>query len=131
MVDGVVVIGGVTADVAGAWGATVSVMVAPDVTADVVTGPGGAGSGVSAVLTSLNVMVSAPMASTAVAPAVAEHTLSCLDFTSDHSISVSGSHPDPPGRCLDQFEEGSTIDLSTDRVTEHFGGETWRCELSE
>jgi hypothetical protein len=61
MADGVVVIGGTTADVAGASGATVSVMVVPVVASDVVTGPGGAGSGVSAVLTSLNVTVSAPL----------------------------------------------------------------------
>ena len=37
--------GGVAADVSGASGATVSVMVSPVVTSDVVTGPGGGGSG--------------------------------------------------------------------------------------
>jgi hypothetical protein len=75
MADGVVVIGGTNADVSGASGATVSTMDSPVVISDVVIGPGGAGSGVSAPLTLLNVTVSAPMATTAVAPAVAAITL--------------------------------------------------------
>ena len=73
MADGVVVIGGVAADVSGASGATVSVIVSPVVTSDVVTGPGGAGSGGSATLLPLlMVAVIAPIASTAAPPAVAE-----------------------------------------------------------
>jgi hypothetical protein len=72
---GVVVIGGTTAGVSGASGATVSTMDSPVVISDVVTGPGGAGSGCSAPLTLLNVTVSAPMATTAAAPAQAVTTL--------------------------------------------------------
>ena len=100
MVDGVVVLGGTAAGTSGATGATDSVMVSPLVTSDVVTGPGGAGSGVWATLTSLNVTVSAPITSTAVAPAVADNTLNCFDFTSDHSIRslvVSNSSPEVDG----------------------------------
>ena len=73
MADGVVVIGGTTTDVSGASGATVSVMVSPVVTSDVVTGPGVIG---SAELVSLDAArANAPMASTALAPMVAETTL--------------------------------------------------------
>jgi hypothetical protein len=72
MVDGVVVIGGTTAVVSGASGTTVSVMVSPVVTSDVVTGPGGAG---SAELVSLEADAKTPMASTALAPMVAETNL--------------------------------------------------------
>ena len=82
-------IGGVATDVFGVSCPPLSsVMVAPVVTSDVVTGPGGAGSGVSAPLTSLKVTVSAPIASTAVVPAVADSTLNRVVFTSDHPNSV-------------------------------------------
>jgi len=37
-------------------------------------------------LTSLRVTVMAPIATTAAAPAVADKTFNCFDFTSDHSI---------------------------------------------
>jgi hypothetical protein len=116
MVDGVVVIGGTAAGTSGATGATVSVMVAPVVTSDVVTGPGGAGSGVWATLTSLNLTASAPIASTAVAPAVADNTLNCFDFTSDHpirSLVVSNSSREVDGLPLHRYW-----------VTEAVGGET-------
>jgi hypothetical protein len=58
------------------------------VTSLVVTGPGGIGSG-SAELDSLNATDSAPMASTAPAPAVAVINFSLVVFTSDHSNSIS------------------------------------------
>ncbi|HET6736541.1 hypothetical protein [Mycobacterium sp.] len=72
MADGVVVIGGTTTDVSGASGSTVSVMVSPVVTSDVVTGPGMGG---SATLVSLAPTAKAPMAITALAPIVAETNL--------------------------------------------------------
>jgi hypothetical protein len=80
MDDGGVVIGGVAAEVSGASGATVSVTVSPVVISDVVTGPGGAGSGCAA-LTSLNATLSAPMASKDAAPTAADMALKCFDAT--------------------------------------------------
>lgn len=68
---------------------TESVIVAPVVISDVVTGPGGAGSGVSAALMSLNASPIAPMATPAQAPTPADATFNCLEITSDHSKSVS------------------------------------------
>jgi hypothetical protein len=46
--DGVVVVAGTAIDVFGPFSSTESVIVAPVVISDVVTGPGGAGCGVSA-----------------------------------------------------------------------------------
>jgi len=80
---GVVVISGVAADVGGASGATVSVMVSPVVTSDVVTGPGGGG---SAALLSFEVTPSAPMTTTAPPPRIADASLICFEFTFDHSV---------------------------------------------
>jgi hypothetical protein len=80
--------------VVGVGGAVVSVdvspagAVSPVVTSLVTTGPGGTGSG-SAELVSLNATDSAPMASTAPAPAVAVINFSLVVFTSDHSNSIS------------------------------------------
>jgi peptide/nickel transport system permease protein len=102
-----VVIGGTTAGVSGASGATVSVMVSPVVASDVVTGPGGAGSGGSATLTSLIVTVNAPIATTPATPAVADTTFNCLEFTSDHSL-------------WSRLAQSCTV-----RVTEGGGGETF------
>ena len=83
--------GGVASVVSGASGATVSVIVSPVVTSDVVTGPGGGGgSGGWAELVSLDPTAIAPMAIMALAPTVADTNLTCFEFTSDHSISVSG-----------------------------------------
>jgi hypothetical protein len=62
------VIGGTTTVVSGASGTTVSVMVSPVVTSDVVTGPGVAG---SAELMSLEATANVPIAITALAPIVA------------------------------------------------------------
>ena len=95
MEDGGVVMGGVAADVSGASGATVSVMLSPVVTSDVVTGPGGGGSGGWAELVSLDPTAIAPMAIMALAPTAADTNLTCFEFTSDHSISVSGGQPVP------------------------------------
>ncbi|HEX7429392.1 MAG TPA: hypothetical protein VF328_21325 [Mycobacterium sp.] len=89
IVDGGVVIGGTATDVSGTSVAAVSVALSPVVISDVVTGPGGGGSGWAAPM-SLNASPSAPMAITAQAPTPADANLNCLDFTSDHSISVSG-----------------------------------------
>ena len=81
MGSGGVVIGGSAAVVSGASGATVSVTVSPVVISDVVTGPGGAGSGSWATLVLLVATENAPMASSAPVPMVAETTLICLVFT--------------------------------------------------
>ena len=75
MDDGGVVMGGVATVVSGASGATVSVTLSPVVTSDVVTGPGGGGGGGSAALVSLKATASAPMAITALAPIVADTSL--------------------------------------------------------
>jgi len=64
-------------------------VVADDPLADDLTGPGGAGSGVSAALMSLNASPIAPMATPAQAPTPADATFNCLEITSDHSKSVS------------------------------------------
>lgn len=79
MVDGGVVIGGVTTDVGGASGATVSVIVSPVVISDVETGPGGGGSSWAAL--TLDVTDNAPMASNALAPTAADSSLICFEFT--------------------------------------------------
>jgi hypothetical protein len=60
--DGVVVVAGTAIAVFGPFSSTESVIVAPVVISDVVTGPGGAGSGVSAALMSLNASPISPMA---------------------------------------------------------------------
>jgi len=83
------VIGGTAIDVSGPFSSTESVTVAPVVTSDVVTGPGGAGAGGSAALMSLKASPIPPMAMIAPAPTAADASFNCLDFTSDHSISVS------------------------------------------
>jgi hypothetical protein len=82
------VIVGSAMDVEGSDGAVDSITVAPVVTGVVDTGPGGAGSG-SAELVSLKATDSAPMASTAPAPKVADTSLTLVDFTSAHSNSIS------------------------------------------
>ena len=83
--------GGVASVVSGASGATVSVIVSPVVTSDVVTGPGGGGgSGGWAELVSLDPTAIAPMAIMALAPTVADTNLTSFEFTTDHSIAVSG-----------------------------------------
>jgi hypothetical protein len=120
MVDGVVVIGGSTAVVSGASGSTVSVMVSPVVASDVVTGPGVGG---SAELDSVEATAKAPMATTALAPIVAETNLICFDVTSDHSNSVAGEPPQPAGWPFEQREQ-STVDAPAVRVTEAVGAET-------
>jgi hypothetical protein len=88
-----VVIGGSAAGDSGASGATVSVLVSPVVISDVVTGPGGAGSGWAA-LVLVDTTANAPMANKALAPTVAETNLICFEFTFDLSISVCGE-PQP------------------------------------
>jgi hypothetical protein len=60
--DGVVVVAGTAIDVSGPFCSTESVTVAPVVISDVVTGPGGAGSGVSAALMSVDANPIAPIA---------------------------------------------------------------------
>jgi hypothetical protein len=84
MVDGGVVIGGTATLVFGVSGATVWVTVSPVVAFDVVTGPGGAGSG-SWAFALADTMPRAPMASAAPAPMVADAILICFGFTSDLS----------------------------------------------
>jgi len=95
---GVVVIFGVAGGICGAVGATVSVMVSPVVISDVVTGPGDGG---SAALVSYEAAPNAPMATTALAPSVAEASLLCFEFTSDHSIRSLGGRP-ASGRPIEQ-----------------------------
>ena len=68
------VITGSAAVVSGASGATVSVMDSPVVISEVVTGPGGGGGG-SATLVLFEVTASAPMAIKALAPIVADTSL--------------------------------------------------------
>jgi hypothetical protein len=87
--DGVVVVAGTAIDVFGPFSSTESVIVAHVVISDVVTGPGGAGSGVSAALMSLNASPIAPMATAAQEPTPADTTFNSLEITSDHSKSVS------------------------------------------
>ena len=65
---------------------------------DVVTGPGGAGSG-WAELMLVDVTANAPIASNALAPMVAEPNFICFEFTFDHSRSVCVvSHSKPAAR---------------------------------
>jgi hypothetical protein len=74
----------VATEVSGFVGAVVVVVVSPMVASLGATGPGGAG---SAELLSLKVTDRAPIASTAPAPAVANINL--VEFTADHSNSIS------------------------------------------
>lgn len=74
---------GVAAVVSGASGTTVSVTVSPVVTSEVVTGPGGGGSAV--LLISREPNANAPMATTALAPNIADAILTRFEFTFDHS----------------------------------------------
>ncbi|WP_036437503.1 hypothetical protein [Mycobacterium sp. URHB0044] len=82
----VAVTGGVANVVSGSVGAVVVVVVSPMVASLGATGPGGAG---SAELLSLNATDTAPIASTAPAPTVADINFNLVDFTSDHSNSIA------------------------------------------
>lgn len=100
--------------VSASVGAADSVLVSPVVTSDVVTGPGGGGSGGWAELVSLKVTVSAPIAITALAPMLADNSLICFDFTSDHSVSVSGPPLRYSGSRDDQNANAYRADCSSE-----------------
>jgi hypothetical protein len=102
MEEGGVVVAGTATEVAGPSSSAVSTTVSAVVISEVVTGPGGAGSGSSAALTLLNATPTAPIAIRALAPTPADATLNCFDLTSDHSISVWSAAPIQPGRPVEQ-----------------------------
>jgi hypothetical protein len=94
------VIVGSAMEVVGVNGAVVSVTVSPVLTGVVDTGPGGAGVG-SAELVSLKATDTAPMASTAPAPTVADTSFTLVDFTSaqlqfDLNSKSGGVNTTPP-----------------------------------
>jgi hypothetical protein len=98
MPSGVVAVtGGVAIDVSISVGAVVDVVVSPRViSGPSTTVPVGSGAPLKAI-------ANAPIVTAALAPIAADSLLTCFDFTSDHSISVSGRPPHQRGGPLEQF----------------------------